>query len=91
MFFRLVYKNQCKEVTKQKFFVEDWLSNPDCKDWERKDKNNKACARCSLCNKTLALSTSGGCSLTDRANGRKHSEAVKKNTKLFYFCKEINR
>ena len=44
----------------------------------RKDKNNKSNARCSICNKTLALSTAGRSALTDHANGRKHSEAVKK-------------
>ena len=43
----------------------------------RKDKNNKANARCSVCNITLALSTAGRSALTDHANGRKHSEAVK--------------
>ena len=43
-----------KKVTKQTFSVEDWLSDPDLKDWVRKDKNNKANARCSVCNKTLA-------------------------------------
>ena len=79
-----------KKVTKQKFFVEDWLSDPDLKDWVQKD-NNKANAQCSVCNKILALSTAGQSALTDHANGRKHSKAVKKNTKLFYFCKEINR
>ena len=31
-----------KKVTKQTFSVEDWLSDPDLKDWVRKDKNNKA-------------------------------------------------
>ena len=35
-----------KKVTKQKIFVEDWLSDPDLKDWVRKDKNNKANAQC---------------------------------------------
>ena len=48
-----------KKVTKQKAFVEDWLSDPPLKDWVRQDKNNKANARCSVCNKTLALSTAG--------------------------------
>ena len=31
-----------KKATKQKFFVEDWLSLLDLKDWVQKDKNNKA-------------------------------------------------
>ena len=43
-----------KKVTKQKRFVDDWPTDPDLKDWVRKDKNNKANARCSVCNKTLA-------------------------------------
>ena len=44
----------------------------------RKDKNSKSNVRCSECNKTLALSTAGRSALTDHANGRKYSEAVKK-------------
>ena len=80
-----------KKVTKQKFFVEDWLNDSDLNDWVQKDKNNKANARRSVCNKTLALSTAGRFALTDHVNGTKDPEAVKKNTKLFYFCKEINR
>ena len=48
-----------KKVTKQKFFVEGWLSDSDLEDWVQKDKNNEANARCSVCNKTLALSTAG--------------------------------
>ena len=41
---------------------------------------------CTLCNKTLALSTAGRSALIDHANARKYSEAVKKNTQLFYCC-----
>ena len=74
--------------SKQKFFVEDWLSDPDLKDWVRKYKNNKANARCSVCNKTLALSTAGRSALTDHANGRKHSEAVKKIQNFFTSAKK---
>ena len=77
-----------KKVTKQKFFVEDWLSDPDLKDWVWKDKNNKANARCFVCNKTLALSTAGRSALTDHANGRKHSEAVKKIQNFFTSAKK---
>ena len=77
-----------KNVTKQKIFVEDWLSDPDLKDWVRKDKNNKANARCFVCNKTLALSTAGRSALTDHANGRKHSEAVKKIQNFFTSAKK---
>ena len=67
-----------KKVTKQKFFVEDGLSDPDLKDWVRKDRNNKANAWCSIGNKTLTLSTAGRSALTDHTNCRKHSEAIKK-------------
>ena len=77
-----------KKVTKQTFSVEDWLSDPDLKDWVRKDKNNKANARRSVCNKTLALSTAGRSALTDHANGRKHSEAVKKIQNFFISAKK---
>ena len=72
-----------KKVTKQKAFVEDWLSDPHLKDWVRQDKNNKANARCSVCIKTLALSTAGWSALTDQENGRKHPEAVKKIQNFF--------
>ena len=41
---------------------------------------------CTLCNKTLALSTAGRSALIDHANARKYSEAVKKNTQFFYCC-----
>ena len=61
------------------FFVDDWLSDPDLKDWVRKDKID---ARCAVCNKTLALTTVGRSALTD-ANGRKHSEIVKKIKNFF--------
>ena len=77
-----------KKVTKQTFSVEDWLSDPDLKDWVRKDKNNKANARRSVCNKTLALSTAGRSALTDHANDRKHSEAVKKIQNFFTSAKK---
>ena len=87
MFFRLVYKNERKESHKVKIFVEDWLSDPDLKGWVWKD-NNKANARCSVCNKTLALSTAGRSALTDHANGRKHSEAVKKIQNFFTSAKK---
>ena len=83
MFFKLVYKNEWKKVTKQKFFVEDWLTDPDLKDWVRKDKNNKANAWCSVCNKTLALLTADWSTLTYHANGRKYSETVRKIQNFF--------
>ena len=79
-----------KKSQRKKVFVEDWLSNPDLKDWVEKDKNNKANTWCFVCNKTLPLSTSGQSTLTDHANVRKHSKSVKKNTKFFYLCKEID-
>ena len=91
MFFRLVYKNEWKKKSqRKKVFVEDWLSDPDLKNWVEKDKNNKANTWCFVCNKTLPLSTAGRSTLTDHANVRKHSESVKKNTKFFYLCKEID-
>ena len=43
------YKKRKKKKSKQKFFVEDWLSDPDLKDWVQKN-NNKANAQCSVCN-----------------------------------------
>ena len=49
----------------------------------RKD-NNPANARRSVCNKTLALSTAGRSAMTDHANDRKHSEAVKKKIQNFF-------
>ena len=77
-----------KKATKQKFFVEDWLSLLDLKDWVQKDKNNKANAWCSICNKTLALSIAGRSALTDHANGKKQSEAVCKIQNFFTSAKK---
>ena len=76
------------KVTKQTFFVEDWLSDPDIKGWVQKGKNNKANAQCSVCNKTLASSTAGQSALTDHANGRRHSGAVKKIQNFFTSAKK---
>ena len=39
-------------------------------------------------NKTLTLSTAGQSALTDHANGRKHSEAVKKIQNFFTSAKK---
>ena len=53
-----------------------------------KDKNDSTKARCSVCHKTIELSSSSsGCSaLTDQAKGMNHISAVNK-VSTFFKCK----
>ena len=71
-------KNKEKKVKKQRYFIEDWLSDDNFKDWLRKDWEDNTKARCILCNKSIELSSSGHSALTDHAKGAKHNEALKK-------------
>ena len=76
-------KNKEKKVKKQRYFIEDWLSDDNFKDWLRKDRKDNTKARCILCNKSIELSSSGRSALTDHAKGAKHNEALKK-VKIFF-------
>ena len=51
-------KNKEKKVKKQRYFIEDWLSDDSVKDWLRKDRKDNTKARCILCNKSIRLSSS---------------------------------
>jgi len=62
-------------VSKQKYFVNDWLEDKEFKSWLRKDKE-KTNAKCCLCHKTISLSTAGRSALTEHASGKKHKEIV---------------
>ena len=76
-------KNKEKKVKKQRYFIEDWLSDDNFKDWLRKDRKDNTKARCILCSKSIELSSSGRSALTDHAKGAKHNEALK-NVKIFF-------
>lgn len=74
--------NEKKEMKKRKF-IDDWLKDPVFNGWLAKVKDNKTQARCSICHKTIELSTSGRSALTDHAKGRKHIETEQKRKKFF--------
>ena len=68
-----VSKNK-SEPQKQKFFIDDWLSEPVFKGWLVKDKHSTR-ARCSVCHKTIELSCSDRAALTNYAKREKHDDA----------------
>ena len=72
-----------KTVTKQKKFVDEWLSDPQFKDWLRKDANDNTIARCFICSAKISLSTAGRSALTDHGKGKKHSDALAKPNNFF--------
>ena len=76
-----VSKNKI-EPRKQKFFIDDWLSEPVFKVWLVKDKHSTR-ARCSVCHKTKHLSSSDCAALTDHAKREKHDDAIK-NISIFF-------
>ena len=55
-------------------FQEDELKDPSFKEWLKKVSDPRQ-YRCTVCHKTLSLSTTGRASLTEHANGGKHKEA----------------
>ena len=57
-------------------FVDDWLKDPDFTGWLVKVKEDKTKTRCSICHKTIELSTSGRSALTNHAKGKKHTEVI---------------
>ena len=73
-----------KKIKNQKrSFVDDWLKDPDFIGWLVKVKENKSKARCSVCQKTIELSTSGRSALTDHAKGKKHSKVIDRRKNFF--------
>ena len=71
------------KVKNQKYFVDDWLYEDVFSTWLVKDKNDNTKARCSVCHKTIELSSSGRSALTDHAKGLKHTSAVNKVSTFF--------
>jgi hypothetical protein len=70
------------EPKKQKYFLDAWLSDPLFTGWLCKDKELTK-ARCSVCHKTIELSSSGRSALTDHAKGKKHKESNEKRKSFF--------
>ena len=67
----------------QRYFNEFWLTDPSFKGWLCKEKDETK-ARCSLCHKTIELSSNGQTALT---KGKKHQEIVMK-INIFFGQKE---
>ena len=65
-----------KSKKNQKYFVDAWLEDPLFDGWLCKVKECNAQAHCSVCHKTIKLS-SGGCSLITDLKGKKRKEAKK--------------
>ena len=53
------------------------------RNWLTKDKNSNTKARCSVCHKTIKVSSSGRSALTDHAKGMKHISALNKVSTFF--------
>ena len=58
------------------------VKRPSTKEWVKKVSDSRHC-RCTVCHKTLSLSTVGWGSLTEHANGVKHKDAVDKRQIVF--------
>ena len=65
----------------QKFFIDDWLENPEFS-WLRKDRDLTK-ARCAICNKTFQLLIVGKSAVTDHGKGQKHKKAVESRNAFF--------
>ena len=64
-------------------FVDDWLKDPNFTGWLVKVREDKTKARCSVCHKTIELSTSGRSALTDHTKGKKHTEVIGRRKRIF--------
>ena len=71
------------KITKQRRFVDEWLSDPLFKEWLHKDKNDNTIARCFICSAKISLSTAGRSALVEHSKGKKHSEALSKRNNFF--------
>ena len=63
--------------------MDAWLEGPYFAAWLSKFKNDIRKARCSLCHKTIKLSTNGRSVLTDHAKGKKCGDLAVKRKKRF--------
>ena len=64
------------------YFQEDWLQNPDFKNWVRRDVDRKK-AFCIQCHKSTELSNMGTQALKSHTSGKKHKERAKPVTLFF--------
>ena len=64
------------------YFQEDWLQNPDFKNWVRRDADRKK-AFCIQCHKSIELSNMGTQALKSHMSGKKHKEEAKPVTLFF--------
>ena len=74
-----------KNLKNQNYFNKNWLSEPALKYCLRKDKR-----RCSVCHKSIELSTSGQFVLIDHGKGKKHLDFVENVKNFFTPCKTKN-
>ena len=58
------------------------VKRPIAKEWVKKVSDSRHC-RCTVCHKTLSLSTVAWGSLTEHANGVKHKDALDKRQNVF--------
>ena len=56
-------------ITTSRVFQDSWLEEEEFRSWLRQSI---------VCNKTLSLSTSGRCAVTEHARGNKHIKKVTK-------------
>ena len=52
-------------IKNQKYFAGDWLKDLFFQDWLKKDDKSTNRARCTVCHKTLELSSTGRSALLD--------------------------
>ena len=67
-------------VKNQRYF--NWFSDPIFSGWLCKE-SDKTKTRCSICHKTIELSSSGRLTLTDHAKGKRHQDVLTKKTNFF--------
>ena len=66
-----------KSKKNQKYFLDAWLEDPLFDGWLCKVKECNTQAHCSVCHKTIKLSSRGRSSITDHVKGKKCKEAKK--------------
>ena len=76
-------QNNKGEPKNQKFFIDALLSDPAFEGWLAKEKYSKKKTRCTVCHKSIELSSSGRSVLTDHAKGKKRKEIIEKR-KVFF-------
>ena len=72
-----------KSKKNQKYFVDVWLEDPLFNGWLCKVKECNTEARCSVCHKTIELSSSRRSLITNHAKGKKHKDVAEKRKNFF--------